>query len=377
MVVSDLYLAPGAAPALAGEMRLPGLDRMVRFGTLEQRPQGWRPWLAEWLGRHDLARASPGAIAACAPSVAAGFSVAAGPSGARAPAGPGRETQTPQWVWLADPLHLTASLTSLHLMPQGLLRLDGPTQAELCRAFDASFAGTGYALVPTRSGRFLATGPAPPGEMQTTDPARCLGSAIGDALPQGAAARALRRLGVEIEMWLHEHPINAHRMRTGRPPISTLWLWGGGAPLSAARGLSAVDERSPVAALLGDDPFVDGLSHLLGVPCGPVPYGAAARGLASLAAAADRGVVQIELFSPGGDSHPPDGSSAAPFHAPAAPAPLEALDRDWIEPALELLARREIACLAVVANDRQVSLTFRDRLKRWRRPRAVLTALRP
>ena len=25
-------------------------------------------------------------------------------------------------------------------------------------------------------------------------------------------------------MWLHEHPINAHRMRAGLPPISTLWL---------------------------------------------------------------------------------------------------------------------------------------------------------
>ncbi len=376
MVVSDLYLAPGVAPPPAGKLHLPGLDRMVRFGTLEQRPQGWRAWLAEWLGRRDLARVSPGSIAVCAPSVAAGPSAPAALPGARPPLAAGPETQTPQWIWLADPLHLTASLTSLHLMPHGLLRLDGPAQAELCRAFDTAFAGTGYTLVPTRCGRFLATGPAPPGEVRTTDPARCLGSTIGEALPHGAAASALRRLGVEIEMWLHEHPLNAHRMRAGRPPISTLWLWGGGAPLSGAQGVPSSGERSPAVAVLGDDPFVEGLSHLLGAPCEPVPYGPAPgepapRSLASLAATADRGVVQIELFSSGGDSRPPSVSPAAPVHA------LEALDRDWIEPALELLARREIACLAVVASDRQVSLTSRDRMKRWRRPRAALAALQP
>lgn len=175
-------------------------------------------------------------------------------------------------------------------------------------------------------------------------------------------------------MWLHEHPINTRRIRAGQPPISTLWLWGGGAPLSAAQSVAAGGERSPVAAILGDDPFVEGLSHLIGAACGAAPCGPAARSLASVAAAADRGVVQIELFSRGGDPRPPDGSPAAPFDAPAA---LEALDRDLIEPALELLAHHEIACLAVVANDRQVSLTSRDRLKRWRRPRAALAALRP
>lgn len=363
MVVSDLYLASGAALPLAGKLRMPGLDRMARFGTLEERPQGWRAWLAEWLGRRDLARASPGAIAAWAPSVTTWT------SGARPPLAPGPENQTAQWIWLADPLHLTASLTSLHLNPQGLLRLGGPAQAQLCRAFDTAFAGSGYTLMPTGSGRFLATGPAPSGAVQTTDPARYLGSTIGDALPRGAAAGALRRLGVEIEMWLHEHPINAHRVRAGLPPISTLWLWGGGAPLSGAQSAPRSDERSPAVAVFGDDPFVEGLSHLSGVS-----YGPAAQSLASVAAAADRGVVQIELFSAGGDPRAPDGSPAAAFHAAAA---LEALDRDWIEPALELLGRREIACLAVVANDRQVSLTSRDQLKRWRRPRAALAALRP
>lgn len=364
IVVSDLYFTEGdfatsaARPAAgarssAALARLPGLTGLMRFGALEALPRGWRSWLAAWLGREDLASASPSAVAARAAL--------------------GRGTPPSQWVWLADPLHLIAGLTSVHLSPQGRLRLDQPAQAELCRAFDAAFAETGYALAPTRSGRFLASGPPLPQDVETTDPARCLGSTIADALPRGRAAAPLRRLGAEIEMWLHEHPINVRRARAGRPPIGTLWLWGGGAPLAVEESVAAAGDRSPATAFFGDDPYVEGLSHLIGAACGP-----AAGSLASLAAAAaDRRVVQLELFSASDDSRvgprdeprSPEDSPATPLHA------IEALDRHWLEPALELLGRREIERLVVVANDRKVSIMRRDRLKRWRRPRGALAAL--
>ncbi len=304
-----------------------------------------------------------------------------------------RRTPTSHWVWLAEPVHLAASLTSVHLAPQGRVRLNEADQAQLCGTFNEAFAETGYGLVPTRCGRFLAIGPPLPDDVTTTDPARRLGSTITDALPRGRAAGALRRLGSEIEIWLHEQPLNVQRARAGRLPVSTLWLWGGGPPLPHELGApplphapaaDGIGNRSPANAIFGDDPYVEGLSHLVGVTCEP-----AAPSLASIAASADRTIIQLELFSPVAEPAVPSGEPAAPSGASAVPTeamamPLAALaasdalaafDREWIEPALERLGRREIERLVVVANDRRVSMTRRDRLKRWRRPRSALVAL--
>ncbi len=348
IVASDLYFAAGSQSSATADVRLPGLARLARFGTVEPLPRGWRAWLATWLGRADLASAVPAVVAALAST-----SIAS-------------RNSSHASVWLADPLHLAASLTSVHLTPQGLLRVDAPSQDELCQAFNDTFADVGYVLSAARAGRFLACGPALPGAIDTTDPARCLGATLSDALPQGDGAGALRKLGSEIEMWLHEHPINARRAASGRMPISTVWLWGGGAPLPAQLKRSAADSGSPSVAIFSDDAYVEGLSQLLGVRCRP-----ALAGLASLAAPdSPRAVATLELFSPSAPQS--EGSPAAtPLGS------LGALDREWLVPALDRLARGQLARCALIANDRCMWVTSRDLWRLWRRPRKALAALAP
>ncbi|MGH8149835.1 MAG: hypothetical protein ACRETB_07675 [Steroidobacteraceae bacterium] len=397
IVVSDLYFASDAAGGMSAEASavtsLPGLARMARFGAASALPRGWRSWLAAWLGGPALAEVSAAAVAAAAllPGAAAS-----------------------EWVWLADPVHLQAGLQSVHLAPQGLLRLDAPAQAQLASAFNAEFAATRFRLTPTRAGRFLAAGPAMPEAAARTDPARWLGSSLAEALAPAGAPGALRRLGGEIETWLHEHPLNARRVREGKLPLSALWLWGGGPPLEAPmivrearsaaapgeraapgsdeRAVAGSEERATIAAgrhstaFFGDDPFVEGLAHVLRASCAPAARGlaavmATAKGAAATtdatadaatgippgaAATTERAVVHIELFSADAGSH---GIPTSPLQA------LAAFDRDWIEPALEQLDRRAILRLAVMANDRQLSLAARDSWKRWRRRRAALAAL--
>jgi hypothetical protein len=325
---------------------------MARFGTVEPLPHGWRSWLASWLGRPELASATPAAVAAA-------------PSASRARhASPPDASREAGSVWIADPLHLAASLTSVHLSAQGLLRLDASAQAELCQAFDDAFADVGYRLTAARAGRFLASGRELAGEIHTTDPARCLGATLSEALPRGSGAGALRRLGTEIEMWLHEHPINARRAAAGRVPISTLWLWGGGAPLPVHIARSAAGSSPPAVAVFSDDVYVEGLSHLLGVRCRP-----AVASVAALDARAEpRAVATLELFSPGalqGEA----GPAVTPLRS------LELLDREWLVPALDHLARGALAQCTLIANDRCVSLVSRDLWRLWRRPRKGLAAL--
>ena len=47
-------------------------------------------------------------------------------------------------------------------------------------------------------------------------------------LPQGKEAASHRQLISEIEMALHEHDVNVARVDSGKPPLNSLWLWGGG-----------------------------------------------------------------------------------------------------------------------------------------------------
>ncbi len=364
LIASDLYWPPSGLPRASRGASLPYLSRIARFGAVELLPYGWRRWLAGNLGAVELATASPAAIAAAAGR-----------------AGDARETSESvrEFVWLADPVHLVAGLTSLHLAPRGILALEPAVQEALCSAFNDVFAEAGFRLAPVRGGRFLAQGPAPAGDVRTTEPARVLGSTIEDALPQGTGASALLALGAEIEMWLHEHPINLQRARERQPPISTLWLWGGGTPLESAadrRGTKA----APEVAIFGDDVFMEGMALLSGAR-----FAGAARGFASLegadaasqadvASPADaarragpaRRVVALELFRGGAPSPHRSGQ------------PLEALatfEREWVAPALEQLRRGELSRLTVVANDRRLSIASGDRLKVWRRRRAALEAL--
>jgi hypothetical protein len=351
LILPGLYLdSADVARMPPTGLALRGLARMARFGATERLPGGWRAWLAAALGRADLAAASPAAIAAT--------TVSAWPDADRA----GGQTDAGRHLWLADPVHLIAGLTSVHLAPQGILSLDTASQLELRETFDHTFAELGWRLAPLRGGGFLARGPAPRGEALTTEPARALGMSLAASLPRGPGAAALLALGAEMEMWLHEHPLNARRQREGLAPISTLWLWGGGPPVGAVeaadrvagppRGTSQPEAGSLATAVFSDDAYVEGLAHLCEARVAP-----SARDLpAVLAARAPRRVVTLELVGP-------------------PTAALEQLDRDWIVPALGRLQRREIARLSLIANDRRLSLGARDLWKRWRRPRTGWEAL--
>ena len=76
----------------------------------------------------------------------------------------------------------------------------------------------------------------------------CL-NATGDSLEQ------YHRINTEIQMLLHEHPVNQRRQGDGLPPINSLWLWGG--------GVAPQPELFPLPKLYADDPLFRGywLAH--------------------------------------------------------------------------------------------------------------------
>ncbi len=335
IVLSDLYLppdleaeGPGPAPIGAGAATLPAIERVTRFATTEPLTEGWRGWVARWLGLPEYAQRPVASVAAAAQEV---------------PAAPA--------CWLATPLHLIEGLTRVHVDWRCLLRLERAEQDRLAADFKETFRGSGFELIGLESGEFLLIAP-PLAPTQTTEPARLPRTPMAESLPGGAGAPALRRLGAEIEMWLHAHPLNIERVRRGEPSVSTLWVWGGGQAPEVAAGA-----RCASHAVFGSEAYVRGLCRLAGLESEPMPAEwpavEASHALCILSIAdglrSDAGAGLLEV--------------------------LTELDRRVIAPAVEALRGGHLDRLVLLANDRCWSVRAADRWRLWRRKRAGLEAL--
>src|SRR3546814_9323765 len=60
------------------------------------------------------------------------------------------------------------------------------------------------------------------------EPDDALGADLFDHLAEGSEGRRWRVLLGEAQVVLHNHPRNARRAEQGRPPVNSLWYWGGG-----------------------------------------------------------------------------------------------------------------------------------------------------
>jgi hypothetical protein len=93
---------------------------------------------------------------------------------------------------------------------------------------------------------------------ETTEPVEAVGRNLRDYLPRGRDAARLNRLLTELQMILHEHPVNIIRRDRGQCVINALWPWGFG-PAGGARPAARV-----LPPLHTDDPWLRGLWALHG-----------------------------------------------------------------------------------------------------------------
>jgi hypothetical protein len=355
IVISDLYVSQEEPEQqLPAGVSLPGLAHVVRFGTrVDVGTGGWRSWLASRVG-------APVAITSAAPATVAALAVAdsASPSAEAAPVSTG--------AWLATPVHLLAGLTSVHADRRSVLHLPRADMAALEADFQRTFADTGFALRSLESGDFLLLGNAaapqlPRDAVAASEPARFLGQDIAHGMRGGVVVPALRRLGGELEMWLHAHPVNDARRQRGEPPVTGLWLWGEGAASTAAGATRDEVHGADPTLFYGTDAYLQGLSVHLGAKVSPLPSQLADVFSYPLA---QRAVLVIEI-APMLHSKP----EWSFFDA------LMQIDRKFMAPAVRALGDHKFEELVVVANDRQLTLRARDRFKLWRQPKPGLAGL--
>jgi hypothetical protein len=319
--------APNAAAILP---RLPALETMLARAHCEALAHNWRDWLAVRAGAAPM---TPAAVVA-----AAWLGTQATPD-----AGVARQ------YWLATPVHFFAGIDRIQLHPAGLLCLPDAQQRELVAQFAQVFGDSPWRLSAFGARELLLEGP--PLRASGIDPAGFTGEDPSAGLPQGPDAGALKRLGSEIELWLHEHPLNRARAARGELAVSTLWLWGGTRDVPHERSgirpdAAAAAAAPPLARLFGRDTYAEALWRLAGAAAEPLPQ--------RLAAAA-------QLLDG------PDSIFLYPMrHDGGVTAALTELEQCWLAAACAALRRRRIAAVQLLIGTRAYRLSWLDLGRLWR-----------
>lgn len=181
----------------------------------------------------------------------------------------------PHPFWLcAQPAHLAVDRDRLLLLPRRHFPLSDRESHALLSTLREVFAREGLDLVQVDAGTWLI-GCTHVQRLQTFEPERVEGHDIDAYQPRGEDASRWQRLLTEIQMLLHEHPVNVEREQRGEPVVNSLWLWGGGGMPNVAAHFDrmivsspfllalAAATSAPVAAQQSDGAHAFGAGHLL------------------------------------------------------------------------------------------------------------------
>jgi hypothetical protein len=308
--------AQEALPALDALRWLAGRGRIAGGDS-----RAWRDWLLAEPGAPDtrpLQRWPAGpALAALA-----GFTAEAGHG---------------SWC-VAQPVHLAVGLDHLRLAPLAQAALDEQAAGELSATVQAHFGTDAFSLVGLVAGAWLLRFNAPLA-CTTWPPDAVVGHNVHDFLPSGPAGAYVRSLMNEIQMLLHEHPLNQHRERTRLLPVNAWWLWGFGKTPQDASVVQCAHWD-----LHSDDPWLRGLWHTQGI---------AARDVAQVLTTAPRRDSLIALSQPPAS---PDGES------------LVAVDAGLLSWACTQLRAGAVERLELLLGEAVVRVEGAARFQFWRRP---------
>lgn len=262
--------------------------------------------------------------------------------------------------WLrADPVHLQARRDQLRLAESDMLGISQQEADELVATLNRHFADDGMTFLAARPGRWYLRLTRRP-DISTCAPGMAAGSNIDAFLPAGRDALHWHGIANEIQMLLHEHPVNEARETRNTLTINSIWLWGGGAKTTVpGRHFSAVWSDNALATALAAGADI----HATALP----GHGASWLDAAREDAVSDHAhhLIVLEQLD----------AAAKYGNAGLWRENLVALERDWIAPLLLALRQRRISRIALVATGAHRCERFEagllDLLKFWRKPASL------
>ncbi|MGK2951850.1 MAG: hypothetical protein ACSLEZ_05630 [Thiobacillus sp.] len=152
--------------------------------------------------------------------------------------------------WLrADPVHFSVMRDRIVLAGSHGLDLCRAEADELAASIAAHFEAE-FSPQPLHPQRWYLRLPTTP-QLATTPLSCAMGRDIDPLLPRGLDASRFRSLLNELQMLLHDHPVNQAREMRGQLPVNSLWLWGGGTlPQMQPHALRVVTDNADAIALI-------------------------------------------------------------------------------------------------------------------------------
>ena len=225
--------APPGVRALSSSLIIPGLFPEIPDALIPRLPH-----LERALARGHLVLAHQGQMLECWPDAAGGISLAT-----RMAREAGLLNEASHWL-CADPIHLQVEGDALLLLERYSFSVREEESAALVETLNGHFAEEGlkfFALSPD----IWLVGLSEPPRISTTHPLTRVGRNIDGYLPQGEDAPRWRARFNEVQMLLHQHPVNQKREARRERIISGVWFWDTPASIHDAQVIETL--RGPSA----------------------------------------------------------------------------------------------------------------------------------
>jgi hypothetical protein len=245
----------------------------------------------------------------------------------------------------AEPVHLLTALDHLQLAAPVPVPLDATESDAVLATLNGHLEGSGFVLHADGGQGWLCECP-PDLQFTAVDPSSAVGLNLRGLLPDGRDAGRVRALVNELQMLLHEHPVNERRAASGQPLVNSVWLWGAGSAgeiHGAARGV-----------LVTDDEWLSGLWRLHGGRLRP------ARDLAA-SLADEEGSVLVAI--------------APTVTGGGAAEELQRIDQTVFAPVCAALAAARIQHIALHLGGAELDIPAAARWEFWRRARPLAEVL--
>ncbi|MHB1188375.1 hypothetical protein [Thiobacillus sp.] len=253
--------------------------------------------------------------------------------------------------WLrADPVHFRVMRDRIVLAGSEVLSLSREEADGLATTVTQHF-GVELDPQPLHPQRWYLQFPEAP-HLTTTPLSVAVGCDIDPLLPQGGDAIRFRTQLNELQMLLHDHPVNQAREARGELPVNSLWLWGGGCQPAARTTPIPIYTRNTEAEALG---------AFCGARVRPPPAHFDARLLKT------DGIILLDALTRSGQVGDACGWRES----------LRELEQAWFAPLLGSLRKIGPHGLRLhdPVNGKALHLHARDAWKLWRRPHRLISML--
>lgn len=268
-------------------------------------------------------------------------------------------------VTLVDPVHVRAEPDHARLHAAAAIGLQPVEAEQLIAALNEQFSDRGLTFTRGEQQRWYLTG-IDGAELRTEPLSRVADRNVVGFITANEHPQHWRQLLTEIQMLLHEHPVNIKRQEEGLMPVNSLWCWGGHA--------FPVKLMPTALRVYADDAFSRGFARLSAFKTFPVTEVTARVGTCSqIVCVRD---LENDVLQQAGNEDDEPAFRATPetvreidnTAVTTVRQQIEWLDSFLRDAQFELLKGRLAAINLVPCNGRAYRLTRRDLIRFWSTP---------